>query len=326
MNILFINFSQVCYAQQALISKTFFMNKELTKKLSPGHTTCAGCGIPAIVRTILGETDEPVIVSNATGCLEVTTTIYPYSAWNVPYIHSAFENAAATISGVDAAQKALAKKGKLKKKAKLVVFGGDGGTYDIGLQALSGALERGQDFLYVCYDNGGYMNTGGQRSSGTPYGANMETTPAGAESFGKMEERKDLMEIVKAHNVKYLAQANVAYLADLKKKARKALEMEGPRFLLVLQPCTNLWKFPTSDYIAIGKLATETNFWPLYEIEDGEYKMNLDVKNPKPVEEFLKTQGRFKHLFSKKNKKVLTHIQERVDEKYRRLMEISRKS
>lgn len=291
------------------------MNKEFTKKLAPGHATCAGCGIPAIVRTVLGATNEPVVVANATGCLEVTTTIYPYTAWQVPYIHNAFENAAATISGVEAAQKALLAKKKLKKKAKLVVFGGDGGTYDIGLQSLSGALERGHDFLYVCYDNGGYMNTGGQRSGATPYGANSETQPAGSESFGKDKQRKDLMEIVAAHGIKYLAQANVAYVHDLKKKAEKALQTEGPSFLLVLQPCTNIWKFPTSQYVNIGKLATETNFWPLYEIENGEYTINIVPKERKPIEEFLKTQGRFKHLFKEKNKSVISDIQNAVDGK-----------
>lgn len=296
------------------------MNKELTKHLAPGHSTCAGCGIPAIARTILGATDEPVVVGNATGCLEVTTTIYPYTAWKVPYIHNAFENAAATISGVDAAQNILFKKGKIKKKAKLVVFGGDGGTYDIGLQSLSGAMERGHNFLYVCYDNGGYMNTGGQRSGATPYGANTETEPAGDFSFGKSKQRKDLMEIVAAHGVKYLAQANVANLRDLERKAKKALEVEGPSFLLVLQPCTNLWKFPTSEYVNVGKLAMETNFWPLYEIEDGNYVINYVNKNPKPIEEFLKTQGRFKHLFkSEGGKKIIEDIQNNINENVEKL-------
>lgn len=296
------------------------MNKELTKKLAPGHATCAGCGIPAIVRTILSATDEPVIVSNATGCLEVTTTIYPNTSWKIPYIHSAFGNAAATAAGIDGAQKALEKSGKIKKKAKIVVFGGDGGTYDIGLQALSGALERGHDFLYVCYDNEGYMNTGGQRSGATPFGANTETQPVGKESFGKNKERKDLMEIVNAHHIKYLAQANVAYLADLKRKAKKALETEGPSFLLVLQPCTNLWKFPTSQYVNIGKLATETNFWPLYEIEDRKYTINQIPKERKPIEEFLKTQGRFKHLM-KGREDVISQIQRQVDENFEKLLE-----
>ncbi len=296
------------------------MNKDLTKKLSTGHATCAGCGIPAIVRTVLGATEEQVIVSNATGCLEVTTTIYPATAWKVPYIHSVFGNAAATAAGIDAAQKALQKSGKLEKPAKIIAFGGDGGTYDIGLQALSGALERGHDFLYVCYDNEGYMNTGGQRSGATPFGANTETAPAGSDSFGKAQQRKDLMEIVKAHGIKYLAQANVAYLPDLKRKAQKALNTPGPSFLLVLQPCTQLWKFPTSEYVAVGKLATETNFWPLYEIEDGKYTINNAPKSPKPIEDFLKTQGRFKHLFKDKNAEVIAKIQAEVNANWEKLL------
>jgi pyruvate ferredoxin oxidoreductase beta subunit len=296
------------------------MNEKLTQKFAPGHTTCAGCGIPAIIRTVLNATEDPVIVSNATGCAEVTSTIYPYTAWKVPYIHSAFENTAATASGIDAAQKALEKRGKISQKAKIICFGGDGGTYDIGLQALSGALERGHDFLYVCYDNEGYMNTGGQRSGASPYGSNTETEPEGLQSFGKTRPRKDLMEIVNAHHIEYLAQANVAYVDDLRAKAKKALSMEGPRFLLVLQPCQNLWKFPASQYVNVGKLATETNFWPIYEIEKGKYKINYQPQDRKPIEEFLKTQGRFKHLFSEKNKPVIETIQWEVDEEWKRLL------
>ena len=295
------------------------MNKELTKHYSSGHSACAGCAFPTIVRTILGELKTDVVIANATGCLEVTSTLYPYSAWKVPYIHNAFENAAATISGVEKAYEALRKKGKIKKKIKFVAFGGDGGTYDIGLQSLSGALERGHNFLYVCYDNGGYMNTGNQRSSATPYGAFTETTPTGKESFGKIDTRKNLMEIVNAHRIKYLAQANVAYLPDLKRKAKKALETDGPSFLLVFSPCTNNWKFPTSQYVNIAKLATETNFWPLYEIENGAHKLNFEPKKITPVVEFLKTQGRFKHLFKEENKPVLENIQKQVNEEFARI-------
>ena len=292
------------------------MNKKLTQKLAPGHSTCAGCGIPAIVRTVLGEINGPLVVANATGCLEVTTTIYPYSAWKVPYIHNAFENAAATASGIEAAQKVLFKKGKMDKKAKIVVFGGDGGTYDIGLQSLSGALERGHDLLYVCYDNQGYMNTGGQRSGATPFAADTQTTPASAVDIGNELVRKDILQIVSAHDVKYLAQANVAYAEDLKKKVRKALEIKGPSFLLVLQPCTNEWKFPSSMYVHYGKLATETNFWPLYEIENGNYVINYLPKERKPIEEFLQGQGRFKHLFAPEHAETLKEVQRRVDAKW----------
>ncbi len=301
------------------------MNKELAKNFASGHSACAGCAFPSIVRTILNESPDPVVVANATGCLEVTSTLYPYTAWKVPYIHNAFENASATISGVERAYKALKKKGKIAKdkKIKFVVFGGDGGTYDIGLQSLSGALERGHDFLYVVYDNGGYMNTGNQRSSATPYGANTETTPVGKNSFGKMDTRKNLMEIVNAHRIQYAAQGNVAYLNDLKKKAKKAFETPGPTFLSVFSPCTNNWKFPTSQYVNIAKLATETNFWPLYEIENGKHKINWATEKPKKVEEFLQTQGRFKHLFSEKNKPVLEQIQKMVDEEWQRLVNLT---
>lgn len=296
------------------------MNEQLTKNYAPGGDTCAGCGIPAIVRSVLDEATDPVVIINATGCLEVTSTIYPYTAWKVPYIHNAFENAAATAAGVETAYQAMKKRGLMDKKIKFVVFGGDGGTFDIGLQALSGMLERGHDVLYVAYDNEGYMNTGGQRSGATPIGANMETTPAGKKSYGNRNFRKNMMEIVAGHGVKYLAQASVAYLEDLRKKAKKALETEGSSFLLVFQPCNNVWKFPISDYVKVAKLATETNYWPLYEIENGEYKLNLKIENQKNIEEYLKTQKRFKHLFSPGNEEVLKSIQEGVDRKWEELI------
>jgi pyruvate ferredoxin oxidoreductase beta subunit len=241
----------------------------------------------------------------------------------VPYIHNAFENAAATLSGVERAYEGFRKKGKIKKKINFVAFGGDGGTFDIGLQSLSGALERGHRFLYVCYDNEGYMNTGNQKSSATPYGAATETTPAGKKSFGKVTQRKNLMEIVKAHGVKYLAQANVAYRNDLKMKAKKALATDGPSFLLVMQPCTNNWKYPTSEYVHYGKMATETNYWPLYEIEEGKYKINYTVKERRPIEDFLKGQGRFKHLFTSENKKVIETMQGMVDEEWDKLLHLA---
>ena len=242
----------------------------------------------------------------------------------MPYIHSAFENGGATAAGIDGAIKALRKRNKIPagKKIQVVVFAGDGGTYDIGLQSLSGALERQHDFLYVCYDNEAYMNTGGQRSGATPRGADTETTPAGKKSFGKLEKRKDLMSIVIAHHLKYAAQTNVAYLADLKMKAKKAFALDGPRFLLVLQPCTNLWKYPTSEYVRIGKMATETNFWPLWEYFDGKYKINWATENPKPIEDFLKTQGRFKHLFRPSGEKVIAEMQKEVNEEWKRLVNL----
>jgi len=301
------------------------MNEKLAKHFAPGHSACAGCAFPTIVRTVLGEAKDEVVVANATGCLEVTSTLYPYTAWKTPWIHNAFENAAATLSGAEKAYEILKRKGKTDKKIKFVAFGGDGGTYDIGLQSLSGALERGHNFLYVLYDNEGYMNTGNQRSSATPYGAATETTPAGRASFGKTEVRKNLMDIVAAHHIPYAAQANVAFLPDLKKKAQKALAVEGPSFLSVFSPCTNNWKFPTSQYVNIAKLATETNFWPLYEIENGKHKITWEPTTPKPLTEFLKTQGRFKHLFSEKNKPVVEEMQQIANKEFARLVNLTEK-
>jgi len=302
------------------------MNKKLTENLSPGHTTCAGCPIPIIIRTVLGAIDYPTAVTNATGCMEVTTTIYPNTSWKVPYIHSVFGNTGATVSGMETAYRALKKKGKVKTKkpVKFVAFGGDGGTYDIGLQALSGALERGHDFLYVCYDNGAYMNTGNQRSGATPFGADTETTPYGKESFGKNNWKKDIMSIVAAHKIPYTATANVGYLQDLKNKVKKAMKHDGPKFVLVFSPCPSLWKFKTSQTIKIAKLATETGFWPLYEIENGQYQINHVSKKKLGIEEFYKTQGRFKHLFKRKDSDDIMHaIQRDIDARQERLEKLS---
>jgi len=307
--------------------------KELAEKIQKqqrfisGHRTCSGCGIPLIVRTVLAAADDPVVAANATGCLEVTTSIYPFTSWNIPWIHSAFENAAATISGAEAAYKALKKKGAINKLVKFVAFGGDGGTYDIGLQSLSGAWERGHDFVYVCYDNEAYMNTGNQRSSSTPYGAETSTTPAGKVRHGKEERKKDLVKIALAHNIPYVAQAAVHNLNDLFAKAQKAFQTKGPALLNVLMPCTLNWKFPTSQTTAISKLAVETRVWPLYEVENSKYKINYKPAEPKPVGEYLKTQGRFRHLFAPENTPageaglaVIGQIQERADRDWEELL------
>jgi len=301
------------------------MTKEKKQKVT-AMGTCAGCPIGLVARTVLGATDNPVAVTNATGCMEVTTTIYPNTSWKVPYIHSVFGNAGATISGMETAYKALVKKNKIKEKkpVKFVAFGGDGGTYDIGLQALSGALERQHDFLYVCYDNGAYMNTGNQRSGATPYGSATETTPAGKESFGKEVDRKDLMSIVAAHHIQYAATANVAFLDDFKAKAEKAFKTKGPTFLLVFSPCPSQWKHAAHKTIEIGKLGTETNFWPLYEIVDGEYKISYEPKSRLKIEKFLETQGRFKHIFKRKDKnELIKDMQNKVDEKWEGLKDLA---
>ena len=290
--------------------------KELSKipeRLTPGHRLCPGCGASIAVRQVLMGTDKPVVVGAATGCLEVATTIYPYTAWNVPFIHNAFENVAATISGVETAYRALKKKGKITKDIKFVAFGGDGGTYDIGLQSLSGALERGHNFVYVCYDNEAYMNTGVQRSSATPEGASTTTAPSGKASYGKTQFRKDLTAIVAAHNIPYVAQGCISHWNDLVAKSQKAFATEGPAFLNVLSLCHRGWRFKEEDTIKVAKLAVDTGFWPLIEIEKGAWRFTHKPKERKPVVEFLKTQGRFKHLFKEENKHVLDSIQKQVD-------------
>ncbi|MFH2028026.1 MAG: thiamine pyrophosphate-dependent enzyme [Nanoarchaeota archaeon] len=296
--------------------------KMQNQKLVPGHRSCSGCGFPQIVRSVLASTDKPIVVANATGCLEVTTTIYPFSSWNVPFVHSAFENAAATISGVEAAYKVFKKKGQIKEEVKFVAFGGDGGTYDIGLQSLSGALERGHDFLYVCYDNEAYMNTGIQRSSATPFGASTTTAPAGKVHQGKEEFHKNLVQICVAHNIPYVAQASVSNLIDLTNKAQKAFEIKGPKVIVCLQPCTLGWKYPSDKTIEIAKLAVESNFWPLYEVENGKYKLTYKPSKPIPIIDFIKTQGRFKHLLKPENKPLLDKIQGHIDSEWQKLLKL----
>jgi pyruvate ferredoxin oxidoreductase beta subunit len=256
--------------------------------------------------------------------LEVASTIYPFTSWKVPFIHSAFENAAATISGVEAAYKALKRKGKIpeSKEIKFVAFGGDGGTYDIGLQALSGALERRHNFVYVCYDNEAYMNTSVQRSSATPFGASTTTAPAGKVHQGKEEWKKNLMQIVIAHNPAYAAQASVHNPIDLSMKAEKAFKANGPAFLVVLQPCQLGWQYPMEKTMEIAKLGVETKFWPLYEYENGKYKLNYKPSKEMPITEFLKLQGRFKHLFRPENAQILEKIQKNVDEEWEKLMKL----
>lgn len=296
--------------------------KELTKKevlLSSGHRMCAGCGAPTIVKMVLLASDYPVIASNATGCLEVSTCISDYTAWKIPWIHNAFENAAATISGVETMYRALKKQGKIDREIKFIAFGGDGGTYDIGLQSLSGAMERGHDMLYICYDNGAYMNTGIQRSSATPYGADTTTRPAGSVIQGKTEFRKNLTKIMAAHNIPYAAQASPSHYMDLMQKVRKALDIKGPKFMNIISSCNRGWRSKTDDAITMCRLAVETCYWPLYEIENGVTKITFKPKEKKAIEEFLKPQGRFKHLFKPDNEWMLKKIQEDIDREWERL-------
>ncbi len=297
--------------------------KELAKKedrFVHGHRMCSGCGAPIIVKQILMATDYPIIASNATGCLEVSSCIQEYTAWKIPWIHSAFENAAATISGVEAMYRSLVKQGKIDdKQVKFIAFGGDGGTYDIGFQSLSGAMERGHDMLYICYDNGAYMNTGIQRSSATPFGANTTTCPAGDVIPGKPQQRKDLTRIMAAHGIPYAAQASPGHWMDLMKKVQKAFEIKGPKFMNIISPCNRGWRSKTNDAITLSKIAVNTCYWPLYEVENGITKITVKPKDKKPITDFLKPQGRFKHMFAPGNEWMLKHAQEYVDEQWKRL-------
>lgn len=296
------------------------------ERLTGGHRMCAGCGAPVAVRAVLRalKPEDRAVVGVATGCLEVSTCIYPYTAWKDSFIHSAFENAAATVSGAEAAYRVLKKKGKVQGEFKFIAFGGDGGTYDIGLQSLSGAMERGHNMVYVCYDNGAYMNTGIQRSSATPLYADTTTSPQGKVLPGKMQWRKDLTEVMVAHGIPYVAQTAFVTpnMKDLIEKAEKALYTDGPAFLNVLAPCPRGWRYETSKLIEISKLAVDTCFWPLYEVVNGEYKLTYKPKEKLPVVEFLKTQGRFRHLFKKGNEHLIEQIQQEVDRRWEKLLEL----
>ena len=298
---------------------------QMEDRLVAGHGMCLGCGIPLIFKVILRATEDPIVVANATGCLEVCTTIFPRTAWNCMWVHSAFENAAATAAGVETMFKALKNKGKIPadKKIKFLATGGDGGTYDIGIQSLSGAMERGHKIVYVCYDNNAYANTGGQRSSATPLGASATTSPAGAKSPGKIQKKKDLTRILAAHNIPYVAQASPHRWQDLYNKAKKAFEAEGPAFLNVLCLCPTEWKYNESQGIKLAQLAADTCVWPLYEVENGKYKVNYKPKEKKPVLEWLKSQGRFRHLFKEENAWMLEAIQKEVDRDWEELNKLA---
>ena len=306
--------------------------KEAIKKpnrMAAGHRMCAGCGAPVAVNAILRGLREGdhAVIGAATGCLEVSTFIYPYTAWRDSFIHTAFECAGATVAGAEAAYKAMKRNGKLPEDehTKFIAFGGDGGTYDIGLQSLSGAMERGHDMVYVCYDNGAYMNTGIQRSSATPRFADTTTSPAGKVIPGKQQKRKDLTEVMAGHHLPYVAQtACIGNFSDITTKAEKAIYTEGACFMNVLAPCPRGWVYNPEDLMQINKLAVETCYWPLYEIIDGRYVVNYKPANKQPVSEWLKLQKRFKHLFNPGNEWMIEEIQNEVDAKWERLLELER--
>ena len=294
-------------------------------RFTSGHRMCAGCGAPPAARMIMRalKPEDHAVVAGATGCMEVSTFIYPYTAWTDSFIHTAFECAGATISGVEAAYHSMEKQGKLPKdvETKFIAFGGDGGTYDIGLQSLSGAMERGHDITYVCYDNGAYMNTGIQRSSATPKFADTTTSPAGKVIPGKAQPRKDLTKIMVGHHIPYVAQT-IGYMnfKDLYEKAEKAIYTKGAKFLNVLSPCPRGWGYPTEDLMKLNKLAVETCYWPMYEVENGVYHITYKPAKKLPVEEFLKPQKRFKHMFKPGNEWMIEKFQEEVDKRWNELL------
>jgi len=258
-----------------------------------GHRACHGCGVALAARHILEATGENVIVVSPTGCLETFTSPYGYSPWRVPWIHHVFENAPAVATGVLAALRAQG-----REATRVIAIGGDGGTFDIGFGALSGMLERGDDVLYICVDNGAYMNTGGQRSAATPVRASTTTDPAGRQSLGKAEMKKDLPEIVAAHGIDYVATASVAYLRDLKRKVKKAMAYHGPRYIQIDTPCASVWDFPSHLTLEIGRLGVNCGLVPLFERENGVITAVRRIKKKIPVEDYLKGQKRFRHLFA----------------------------
>ncbi len=296
--------------------------KTLTSKeyLAPGHRACSGCGQAVAVRMVQKALGRNVVMACATGCMEVVSTPFPQSSWEVPWIHVAFENAAAVASGVEAGLKALKRKGKIEnKKITVAAMAGDGGTADIGLQALSGALERGHDFLYICYDNEAYMNTGVQRSSATPYGASTTTSPSGKVQRGQPTWKKNMPDIVAAHGINYVATASPSYPLDLVEKVKKGAELEGPAYLHVLSPCPPGWGVPSDAAIKLARLAVQTGVFPLYEIEKGKHKITLDFEELSPVGDYLKAQGRFRGM----TPETIELIQERVLREWDKLKEKS---
>ena len=295
-----------------------FGKNEITTEefLAPGHNFCLGCGEALAIRLVCKALGKNVIVAMATGCDEVSTTPLPYTSWRVPWMHTLFENTAAEISGIEAGLEVLMHKGKKPwKDIKCVAMAGDGGTSDIGIQALSGAWERGHNFIHVCWDNEAYMNTGIQRSSATPYGASTTTQPAGKVSIGQRTWKKNMPAIAVAHDIPYVATACPSYPFDLINKIKKGTETKGPAYIHILCPCPTGWRHPPDMTIAIGRLAVETGIFPLYEVESGKYKLNIDRPRLKPIEEYLEAQGRYRHLSDKEVGK----IQEKVHEEYNKL-------
>ena len=295
-----------------------FKAKNLPKEelLAPGHRACQGCGEVLALRMAMKALGKNVIVCMATGCMEIITTPYPQTAWKVPWIHIAFENLAYVASGIESAMKVLRRKGKVSKKhIDILAVGGDGATSDIGLGWISGALERGHDFTYICLDNEAYMNTGVQRSSCTPYGA---MTPV-KKSFGRVTWKKDVPGMAVAHNIPYVATASPAYFLDLMNKVKKAALVKGPAYIHIYSPCPTDWGSAPERSIEFAKLVVETRVFPLYEVIEGRYIISRKITKPKPVQEYLKGQRRFRHL----DEKHIAYIQQRVNADYEKLVRLS---
>ena len=300
------------YAVRMLTQKEYFVH---------GHRACQGCAEALALRLVCKALGRNVVVASATGCMEVVSTPIPFTAWRVPWFHVAFENAAAVASGIEAGLKALMRKGRIpQKKIVALAMAGDGGTADIGLQALSGVLERGHDMIYVCTDNEAYMNTGIQRSSSTPFGASTTTSPAGKVKMGQLTWKKNMPAIAAAHNIPYVATACPSYPIDLVQKVRKAAEIEGPAYLHILSVCPTGWRSAPELSIKLGRLAVETGVFPLYEVERGRYRLNLDFPELKPIKDYVKLQGRFRHL----TESMIQEIEKRVRVEYEQLKKRAR--
>jgi len=288
--------------------------------INSGHRACQGCCEVLAVRHVLKAVGPDVVLAMATGCMEIISSPYPLTSWNIPWIHIAFENAAAVASGVEVALKALRRKGRIRDKdVTVVAMAGDGGTADIGMQALSGMFERGQRVLYVCLDNEAYMNTGIQRSSATPFGATTTTSPAGKVTpAGQMTWKKDMPAIAVAHGVPYVATACPSFYTDLARKVQKAKDVQGPSYLHVLSVCPTGWRIPPMKSVEYGQLAVDSGMFPLYEVENGVWKLTRKSKALKPVSEYFKGQGRYRHL----DEKLTAYIQEKVTEKWNHLVKL----
>jgi pyruvate ferredoxin oxidoreductase beta subunit len=289
--------------------------------IASGHRACSGCGEVLALRFVCKALGRDTIISNATGCMEIISSPLPESAWEVPWIHTLFENASAVASGIESGLKARKRKYGYDKDIKVVAMGGDGATADIGLQSLSGAMERGHNFIYVCFDNEAYMNTGIQRSSETPFGAWTTTAPNGKRSMGQHTQKKNMAAIAAAHDIPYVATSCSSYPFDIIAKIEKARKIKGPSYIHILSVCPNGWKTPGNKTITMGRLAVETGVFPMYEIENGKYTLNFDYPKLRPVEDYLKPQGRFRHLTTEN----IAEIQEHVLAEYNKIKQLAGK-